>query len=149
MTETVTIPFLLTLNPTSQQEQTFKGIIGGVRFAYNATLAHVLENWEANKDLPKEKQSYVSVHPFELAIGDKQYKKELNLRVAGSIKARGVGSSGELWSNIPYETTLLRIEKGIHAQDTQVLYAGNGVKTATLLASSQFNPNLTINVHLR
>lgn len=53
MTETVTIPFLLTLNPTAQQEQTFKGILGGVRFAYNATLAHVLENWEANKDLPK------------------------------------------------------------------------------------------------
>lgn len=67
MTETVTIPFLLTLNPTAQQEQTFKGILGGVRFAYNATLAHVLTNWEANKDLPKEQQEYISTHPYELA----------------------------------------------------------------------------------
>lgn len=67
MSETVTIPFKLTLNPTAQQTQTFKGILGGVRFAYNATLAHVLQNWEQNKDLPKEEQAYINIHPFELA----------------------------------------------------------------------------------
>lgn len=67
MSETVTIPFKLTLNPTLSQEETFRGILGAVRFAYNATLAHVLQNWEANKDLPKEEQSYINTHPFELA----------------------------------------------------------------------------------
>lgn len=64
---TVTIPFKLTLNPTAKQEETFRGVIGAVRFAYNATLAHVLENWELNKTLPKEEQSYISTHPFEIA----------------------------------------------------------------------------------
>jgi len=63
MSETVTIPFKLTLNPTASQEQTFRGVIGGVRFAYNAALYYVLKNWEENKDLPKEEQSYVSTHP--------------------------------------------------------------------------------------
>jgi len=67
MVDTVTIPFKLTLNPTSQQEQTFKGVLGAVRYSYNLTLAHVLKNWEENKDLPKEEQSYINTHPFELA----------------------------------------------------------------------------------
>lgn len=67
MPEAVTIPFLLTLNPTAQQEQSFKGALGAVRFAYNVTLAHALENWEANKELPKEERSYNSIHPYDLA----------------------------------------------------------------------------------
>lgn len=65
--EYTTIPFLLTLNPTVSQTQSFKGILGSVRYAYNLTLAHVIQNWEENKDKPKEEQSYISTYPYELA----------------------------------------------------------------------------------
>ena len=102
MTETVTIPFLLTLNPTAQQEQTFKGILGGVRFAYNATLAHVLENWEANKDLPKDKQSYVSVHPFELAKWLVSVKDEIapwNREYSKHVFQSGAHNAGHAFQN--------------------------------------------------
>ena len=81
--------------------------------------------------LDRDLNAAINIH--KLAVGNKQYKKELNLRVAGSIKARGVGSSGEVWSNMPYETTLLRSENSVKTKDTQVLYTGNNVKTTTLL----------------
>lgn len=102
LTETVTIPFLLTLNPNAQQEQTFKGILGGVRFAYNATLAHVLENWEANKDLPKEQQSYISTHPFELAKWMVSVKDEIapwNREYSKYVFQAGAENAGHAFQN--------------------------------------------------
>jgi len=84
--------------------------------------------------IDRDMNAAINIH--KLAIGEKEYKK-LNLRVAGSIKARGVESSGKVWSNMPYETTLLRSEKlvnpKINSQDTQALYA-NSEKITTLLA---------------
>lgn len=68
--------------------------------------------------LDRDLNAAINIH--KLAVGNKQYKKELNLRVAGSIKARGVGSSGEVWETMPYETTLLRSEKQVKLQDKQV-----------------------------
>jgi putative transposase len=102
MTETVTIPFLLTLNPTSQQEQTFKGILGGVRFAYNTTLAHVLKNWEQNKYLPKDEQSYISTHPFELAKWIASVKDEIapwNREYSKHVFQSGAHNAGHAFQN--------------------------------------------------
>ena len=102
MTETVTIPFLLTLNPTFPQEKTFKGILGGVRFAYNATLAHVLENWEQNKDLPKDEQSYISTHPFELAKWLVSVKDEIapwNREYSKYVFQAGAENAGKAFQN--------------------------------------------------
>jgi putative transposase len=102
MAETVTIPFLLTLNPTTQQEQTFKGILGGVRFAYNTTLAYVLKNWEANKDLPKEEQSYVSTHPYELAKWMVSVKDEIapwNREYSKYVFQAGAENAGHAFQN--------------------------------------------------
>ena len=102
LTETVTIPFLLTLNPTPLQQQTFKGILGGVRFAYNATLAHVLENWEHNKDLPKEQQSYISTHPFELAKWMVSVKDEIapwNREYSKYVFQAGAENAGHAFQN--------------------------------------------------
>lgn len=102
MTETVTIPFLLTLNPTAQQEQTFKRIIGSVRFAYNSTLAHVLNNWEKNKDLPKEEQNYISTHPFELAKWMVSVKDEIapwNREYSKYVFQAGAENAGRAFQN--------------------------------------------------
>ena len=102
MNETVTTPFLLTLNPTTSQEQAFKGVLGGVRFAYNTTLAYVLENWEYNKVLPKEQQSYINTHPFELAKWMVSVKDEIapwNREYSKYVFQAGAENAGHAFQN--------------------------------------------------
>jgi len=102
MSITVTIPFLLTLNPTSQQEQTFKGILGAVRYSYNLTLSHVLKNWDENKDLPKEQQSYVSTHPYALAKWLVSVKDEVapwNREYSKYVFQSGAANAGHAFQN--------------------------------------------------
>ena len=102
MTETITIPFLLTLNPTKAQEREFRGMLGAVRYSYNTTLAYVLNNWSENKDLPKEQQNYVDCSPFGLDKWMRANKDEIapwNRNYSKYVFESGTRNAGNAFTN--------------------------------------------------
>lgn len=102
-TETTTIPFLLTLNPTVKQAREFRGMLGAVRFAYNNTLAHVYSNWEENKNLPKEQQNYVDCTPFGLDAWMRSVKDEIapwNRQYSKYVFESGTRNAGNAFTNV-------------------------------------------------
>ena len=110
ITEKVTIPSLLTLNPTAHQEQTFTySNCGEVK-----TKLHLSERiFNCDKcglSIDRDYNTALNIHAYTT-----QEARTLNLQVAGRLKARGEGSTGKKSQETvtDCETTLLGSEQGI------------------------------------